>query len=393
VPPAGSDIFREGGVYLITGGLGGVGSAIARHLASTYHARLVLVSRTAGDNGDRRAAQLALVEDLEARGGQVLLVAADIAQPDEAERAVEAARARFGVLHGVIHAAGVPGGLSLARGRLDLERGAFPAKVAGTMALWRATRGVPLDFLALMSSTLALSGLAGMGDYCAANAFLDAFAAAHDDIAGTRVVAIDWGMWRWNSWQLASDREDPLAAIRREWGFTDEEGARAFVHAVNAGHTQIAVSKLAAFDAVEVIDPASDASNAFGASSATGASAASLVAQGRATAATGGTSTSTGAALPARTTTARHPRPELDYPYVAPADDLESEVAAVWAEMLGIAQIGRDDHFLDLGGNSLLAVDLMARLRSRFGVDLHVDAIFESPTVGALTRLLAAPRA
>ena len=81
-------------------------------------------------------------------------------------------------------------------------------------------------------------------------------------------------------------------------------------------------------------------------------------------------------------------RPEMKSDYVAPAPGIESEVAAIWAELLGMAQIGREDSFFDLGGHSLIAVRMFNQLRRVFGVDLPISTLFETPTIAGLARLI-----
>jgi acyl transferase domain-containing protein len=65
--------------------------------------------------------------------------------------------------------------------------------------------------------------------------------------------------------------------------------------------------------------------------------------------------------------------------------DVERIVAALWREMLGAARVGRHDSFLDLGGHSLLAVQIVARLRDTFDIDLSIDQLFELGTVERLS--------
>jgi phthiocerol/phenolphthiocerol synthesis type-I polyketide synthase E len=91
-------------------------------------------------------------------------------------------------------------------------------------------------------------------------------------------------------------------------------------------------------------------------------------------------------------------RPNLRTAYVAPRNELEEAVAAVWGEMLGIGHVGVDDDFFELGGHSLLGTRVVGRLRADFGVELMVDAIFRAPTVALLAseieeKLLAAVEA
>src|SRR5207247_2917488 len=94
--------LRERGVYLLTGGLGGLGLIFADYLAAKCRPRLVLVGRSA-----RSVRQEEHIRELERRGAEILHVQADISNPEDAQRVVREAKARFSTLHGVIHAAGV----------------------------------------------------------------------------------------------------------------------------------------------------------------------------------------------------------------------------------------------------------------------------------------------
>ncbi len=77
-------------------------------------------------------------------------------------------------------------------------------------------------------------------------------------------------------------------------------------------------------------------------------------------------------------------RPRLEGPFVAPGTPLEQELAAIWAEVLGLDQVGIHDNFLDLGGHSLLAAQILSRVISRFGVELPAQSLFEAPTVAEM---------
>ncbi|MDP4501998.1 type I polyketide synthase [Nonomuraea turcica] len=180
--------LRQEGVYLITGGLGGIGLTLAEHLGTRLRARLVLLGRS-GNVTPRAAATIARIEQA---GGQVTVVAADVTDPVRLRQIRDKTLAAHGALHGIVHAAGLPGG-----GMAEIkERAAAQAvldpKLAGTVALWQAFGDLDLDFVALCSSVTAISGGFGQVDYCAANAFLDAYArTAHR----TRVISINWGAW------------------------------------------------------------------------------------------------------------------------------------------------------------------------------------------------------
>lgn len=183
--------LRERGVYLITGGLGSMGLAFAGELARTVRARLVLVSRSAPNAEQQRT-----LSGWETLGAEVLCLQADVADPASMQAVMRQVRARFGAVHGVIHTAGGYGqGLIWDRQPPQVEA-TFAPKLAGVRVLEQVLAGEPLDFLMLCSSLAALRPVPGQIDYCAANAFLDAFAADYSRRTGTRAISIGWGMWQ-----------------------------------------------------------------------------------------------------------------------------------------------------------------------------------------------------
>ncbi|HKV06539.1 MAG TPA: amino acid adenylation domain-containing protein, partial [Thermoanaerobaculia bacterium] len=90
------------------------------------------------------------------------------------------------------------------------------------------------------------------------------------------------------------------------------------------------------------------------------------------------------------------PKPELDReadrPFAAPSGPVEELVAGIWSQVLGVERVGAHDRFFDLGGHSLLATQVVSRLRTAAGVELPVRALFEAPTVAALSKKIEAVR-
>jgi len=200
---------RDRGVYLITGGLGGMGLALAEHLASTARARLVLVGRSlfpareewaallAADTGeDETAARVRQVAALEELGAEVLVLTADVSDEDQMRAALASATARFGPVHGVIHAAGVAGGGVMQLKHPDAAAAVLAPKSHGALVLDAVLGETPLDFLLLCSSTIAFSGGLGQVDYCGANAFLDAYAQYRSAAGGPYTVSVNWDAWQ-----------------------------------------------------------------------------------------------------------------------------------------------------------------------------------------------------
>ena len=200
--------LRAGGTYLVTGGYGGIGATIAEDLARVAGARLVLVGRHPRPEAVRR---------IEAAGGTVLALTADVSDIEDLRRVRDEIVERFGRLDGIVHAAGLPGGgLAEARTRAAVEE-VFAAKIAGTEAL--AATFTDLDFVALCSSVSGLYGDFGQLDYCAASAFLDSY--AHSGRFGAaRVFSIDWGGWLDVGMVAEVARPDALTAAADATGLT-----------------------------------------------------------------------------------------------------------------------------------------------------------------------------
>lgn len=196
-PEPASPPLRTNGVYVVTGGHGGIGRVVAEGLARTgVRPTIVLLGRrgTPEDTSDPRAAQFAeLMARTSALGAVVRAVTCDVGIPDEVRATLRDVRQEFGVINGVLHLAGVAGS-----GMLSLRDPARAAevlapKVLGTVALCECLANEPgLDFVALFGSRAGVSGLRGGGDYAAANAFLDSFAAT---VTETRAVSVDWPEW------------------------------------------------------------------------------------------------------------------------------------------------------------------------------------------------------
>jgi hypothetical protein len=82
----------------------------------------------------------------------------------------------------------------------------------------------------------------------------------------------------------------------------------------------------------------------------------------------------------------RHPRPVLSTPYEAPRTPTERVVAELWSELLGIDGIGINDSFFECGGHSLLAVQMLSRIRDSFPAEIGIAMLFEAPTIAEFSR-------
>ncbi len=189
VPQPGTYAFRERGAVLILGGGGGLGLELATHLASV-RARLILVGRKELDAGRR-----ARIEEIERRGAEVLYVQADASRPGSLDAAVARGREKFGPIQAAVHSAIVLADRTIDRMDEATLLSALAPKVTGSVALFRALRSEPLDFLLFFSSAESFSGDAGQSNYSAASTFKDAFASALAGVASYPVKTVNWGYW------------------------------------------------------------------------------------------------------------------------------------------------------------------------------------------------------
>ncbi|RMG97446.1 MAG: SDR family NAD(P)-dependent oxidoreductase [Chloroflexi bacterium] len=216
--------LRAQGVYLITGGLGGIGLVMADYLARTVQARLVLVSRSGlpprpeWDNWlethspqDKTSRRILKVRELEAAGAKVMVLAADVTNRKQMTTAVSQARQQFGQIHGLIHAAGtLDDNLIPLKTPADIERVLSP-KIRGMLLLDELLADAPPDFMVLFSSTSTVLGAAGQVDYVAANAFLNAFAESKRAVGTPWTVAVNWGVWQQVGMAVETARQLGLA--------------------------------------------------------------------------------------------------------------------------------------------------------------------------------------
>ncbi len=374
--------LRERGVYLVTGGLGGVGRVIAAYLARRWQARLILTRRTALparpawsdwlENHEPDEPTSRLLRDLlaiEAAGGEVEVVVADVTDREAMQAAVAAGRLRFGELDGAFHAAGVgSGGLMLLKSAEQM-RAVLAPKLEGLRVLEEVLAGEPIEFLALFSSLQSVLGDFGQSDYCGANIFLDAVAEAAEGKAGPRVLSIGWDNWQ----EVGIAVETELPPHMKEWqaellsrAITNDEGPLVLERALAARRSRLVVT-------TQDLETRLAESRFYTGERILAEFGTSAPPPRSPSAAGAGT-------MPARS-------------------ELEARIAGIWQRVLGRERVGLADNFFDLGGNSLIGMQLINEISRDLGTPIPPVTLFEAPTVAALVARLApeevaqAPRA
>ena len=361
--------LRERGVYLITGGLGGMGLVLAEHLAQSVQARLVLVGRSAfpesgkwkewlevhGDQ-DETSRKIRKVQELEGLGAEILVMKADVANREQMQNVLARANQRFGEINGVIHSAGVAGGGIIQLKTPEDAEIILAPKVRGALVLDAIFKKVKLDFFVLCSSLSSIGGGFGQVDYCAANAFLDAFAHHHALCDGSPIVSINWDTWQEVGMAVNTKVPADLEEARQlnlKRGISSKEGREVFDRILGSMLPQIVISnrdisvrmdQLIGLESLRDTEPFEK----VGSSSL-------------------------------------HPRPSLQSTYIEPRNEVERIIVDIWRDLLGIEQLGVYDNFFELGGHSLLATQVMSHIRKALKIDLRLRTLFESPTVAELS--------
>jgi acyl transferase domain-containing protein/acyl carrier protein len=370
VPSAASGApFKRHGVYLITGGLGGIGLAIAKWLATHYSARLLLTGKRplpppsewedwlAGHSPrERNSSAISGVRHIEQVGGEVIVRAADAADEKSMRLAVDDALKRWGAFDGVVHCAGVKGAGRPAAlcGAEDFEE-VLGSKHAGLETLVRILGDAKLEFVALMSSISSVVGYPGNIAYASANAVLDAFVESQDrPSAWRRVVCINWDSWR--EVGMATGFELEHADYSTSDGYlrasiSPEAGVEAFARILGSKRERVVVTPM-------------DLSNR-------------PLQKSR--------EPDLRTAKEAEASVNKMVNRAVDATFNAPATSTEIGLAAIWMELLGVEQVAADDDFFLLGGHSLMATRALVRIKDRFGVNLVLRDIFDASTLAKLS--------
>jgi polyketide synthase PksN len=233
--------LKEKGVYIITGGAGGLGLIFARHLASQCKARLVLTGRSALSEELKTS-----LDELTAAGAEVMYVAADVAVYKEVEGLMTATKAKYGAINGIIHSAGVLRDSYIRNKTRGEMEAVFAPKIYGTNHLDEATKEEHLDFFVMFSSLAAVGGNVGQCDYSFANHFMDSFAAKRSFLRqqGTRsgiTLSLNWSLWAEGGMKLD---EQTAIFFKKNLGIKPlgtETGLEAFEKGLHAGKAQFVV--------------------------------------------------------------------------------------------------------------------------------------------------------
>ena len=341
-----SSKLKEQGVYLITGGLGKIGLVLADHLARKVKAKLILTGRSfipprlewerwlAGHHDqDPVSVKIIQMKELEKAGAQVLAFSADSADEQQMQDVIARAEQEFGPINGVIHAAGLVKGLSFNLMQ-NLEpahcREQFQPKVHGLVVLDSLFRDRELDFCRVVSSISTVLGGLKLGAYAAANSFMDAYVKKHNRVTRSKWMSVDWEGDEPEETRIGFDRSLSLERVDQ-------------LLFAREGNLQERIDRWVALESSQD-DKSREEDNP------------SYIQPGR-------------------------PRPNLLNPYIPPRKESEKTLVKIWQTLFGFEQVGIQDDFIELGGDSLKAVQIITRIHKELNVSISLLDFFKEPTI------------
>jgi phthiocerol/phenolphthiocerol synthesis type-I polyketide synthase E len=364
--------LRPQGTYIFTGGLGGVGLALAEALAKEVQANLVLVTRTSfpdretwddclqeGHHQHSFAQKIHQLLAIERLGSRVIVASADVTNREQMRELVERTRQQFQTIHGVVHCAGVADGALIHTRTKAWDQHVLSAKVLGTLILDEVLAGLSLDFVVLCSALSAIVAPIGQVGYVAANTFLDAYAHYKNLSGSTRWLSIGWDSWKdagMNVEASSTLQENLSLSEYREHlnqqskgGFSREEGGSVFLRVLNESLSHIIIS-------TTTLEKKYDEHY----------SSALLY--------TGQSSIN------------RSPKADIS---LANPSDVERQISDIWKKFLGLETISPYDNWFDLGISSLDIIQLASILNTTLGTDVSVPQLFTFHTIQSLAGFIS----
>ena len=331
-----------------------MGLVLAEYLATTLRAKLVLTRRSPLTPEGKNK-----IEALEAAGAEILVLRAEVSNLRQMEAAVSETTRRFGPINGVIHAAGVTRGPSF--GPINELKpyhcqDQFQAKADGLRVLEKILETRKTEFCLLASSLASILGGLGYSAYSSANCVMDAFAQKKHPPAGhPHWISVNWESWE--NWQTREEGNRPpaLGAVNAQLTMSLPEGLEVFKRimdwdearqvVVSCGDLQTRIHQWLKIEAAAG-DPGSSREELSD----------------------------------------RSPRPQIRTEFIPPANPLEKTLASIWQKAFALQQVGIDDDFFELGGNSLMAITVAAKIHKAVHTRVPAGEFFKKPTIRHLAR-------
>ena len=399
--------FKQGGMYLISGGLGGIGVEISKYLLTEYDARLLLIGRTpllnersGGSSVDENSTSSQLIDDLDALrglGGEVIYKAVDVCDLEGLKDTVREATGSWDCkLDGIIHLAGIYHQKQILEESKDDFQAVLRPKLLGAWSLHQLAKEHTLDILIHSSSVISSMGVFSFGAYASANAFLDALALYQREQCALPSYSIAWSLWD----EVGMSRGYQMKELTRKRGFqiiSASQGINAFKACLQRAnpcrlvgldgsnwhihkHMVLTDPEIQQFTGYVRTKSDLDPDEYFK----------DIAIHDR----FGSPTTFSWIKMDEFPFT---PEGEVDRKALMmledgtthrmlPQNELERTVASIWQEVLHSEEIGVNDNFFDLGGSSLLMTQVNRKLRDTLSIDISITELFRYPTISSLAK-------
>jgi len=364
--------FRKNGIYLLTGGMGEIGLEISEYLAQHYQAKLVLLGRSgllardkwdewlkSHDEWDKTSRRIKKIQKIESLGSEILILAADVTDEPSMQKAVDHAVSTFGEIHGVFHVAGIVNmdvfsNMISSLNVSEIQKQLLP-KTKGTVVLHKIFQNRSLDFCLLFSSNASPLGGIGLAAYSAANIFMDTFIKSLRHNTQSNWISVNWDEW---NIEANSKQRKSVNTNIRQYAVTAQEGIK-IIEQILANPKQFAyqptvVSRANLTDRLEKwIERSpqpvfSHSQNGYN-----------------------------GQSKDHEATTSKSSQNES-----------ENLLTDIITKFLYIDSIKRDDNIFEMGGHSLMVIELASEIKKHFGVVLTADQIINHQTIAKLGALI-----
>ncbi|MFI6591064.1 SDR family NAD(P)-dependent oxidoreductase [Paenibacillus glucanolyticus] len=331
-------VIKTGGVYIITGGTGGIGLELAKQLASIQPVRLILISRTGKEDEQLHE----IITAIRSTGSTVEIKNADVSDFQSMSDIIQQIRRQYGQLNGVIHCAGVAAKGMLFRKTEESFRSVISPKILGTWVLDKLTEDDNLDFFIMCSSIASFLADEGQADYTAANAYLDLYAKKRNK-TGKNTISISWPAWKEIGMAVnheknsESDYFKPISTVK---------ALQAFCSIMNGRNPHV------------------------------------IVGQTNLNVSWKGKATMIGRSLSHTEKVKLHGNSTDQY------TRWENAVGEAWAQVLGLNEIDIHHSFYSYGGDSIQAIQIHKELDARFPNRVDITDIFNYPTVKGMAEYL-----
>lgn len=377
-------LLRTEGVYLITGGMGGIGFSLAEFLARVLKANVILTGRSqfpvredwdkwleTHDYEDHLSVRIRKVRELEALGASIIIVSVDVTDLQMMQKTVDQIRLRFGTINGVIHSAGVIDYAGVIQRRNNsMTEDSMAARVKGALVLDTILKDTKLDFFVFFSSlgNILYKDRFGQVGYVAGNEFLEAFTDFKNSQNGTYTITINWCDWldvgmvmKALDNQCNGDQKRIEANIRElsVYAISPSQGAEIFSRIMESPFPHLIISPQ---DLPEMIEQMNIRQN-------DSLDSAWMMSEMK----------------PPETL---YERPELSTKYAAPRNKIEQKLVDIFQRFFGIDQVGIYDDFFELGGNSLIAITVISIIHKELNVEVPLVEIFNKPTIWNLAEYI-----